>query len=343
VSGKRLFARTALIYALPLALLVPFGSAAYANLGTLPAPAVTPTHHTSPKPPVRPVALTPKASFTPTVTTILSPSGLDQLKADLAAIAGQSGAQVAVSLVELSGRNRQTLALNGSQAFYAASEYKLPLLMAEAQLVVSGQASPSDRLCYQPGDDEAGWFTDYAPGACFTRAELVTRTGRYSDNTAARILVRYLGGPAALNAYARAAGMTSSALWDPNTTTANDLAALWVSEALGRLGGSPAQNWLYPILTHTAEEAGIAAGMPASATVVHKTGDMYGTENDAAYVASGSVRYVLVVSVTGPDEATGWTVVQRLSARVWQYEAGRPDYPAPIIAPPAPKLRDARH
>ena len=112
---------------------------------------------------------------------------------------------------------------------------------------------------------------------------------------------------------------------------------------MGQLGGSAAQNWLYPILTHTAEEAGIAAGMPASATVVHKTGDMYGTENDAAYVANGSVRYVLVVSVTGPDEATGWTVVQRLSARVWQYEAGRPDYPAPIIAPPAPKLRDTRH
>ncbi len=332
-----------MIYAMPLVLLVPFGSAAYANLGTLPAPIVTPTHHTSPKPAVRPVALTPKASFTPTVTTILGPSGSDQLKADLAAIAGQSGAQLRVSLVELSGRSRQTLALNGDQAFYAASEYKLPLLMAEAQQVVSGQASPIDSLCYDPGDAEDGWFTDYAPGACFSRAELVTRTGRYSDNTAGRILVRYLGGPGALNAYARAAGMTNSALWDPNTTTTNDLAALWVSEALGHLGGSAAQNWLYPILTHTAEEAGIAAGLPASATVVHKTGDMYGTENDAAYIANGSIRYLLTVSVTGPDEATGWTVIQRLSARVWQYEAGRPDYPTPIIASPAPKLRDTRH
>jgi beta-lactamase class A len=343
MSGSRLIVRTALIHALPLALLLPFGSAAYANLGTLPVPTAASVRHPSPKPAVRPVALTPKVSFTPTVTTIVGPSSLDQLKADLAAIAGQSGARVAVSLVELSGRNRQTLALNGGQGLYAASEYKLPLLMAEAQQVVSGQASSSDSLCYDPVDAEDGWFTDYGPGACFSRAELVTRTGRYSDNTAARILVRYLGGPGALNAYARAAGMTNSALWDPNTTTTNDLAALWVSEAMGQLGGPVAQNWLYPILTHTAEEAGIAAGLPASVTVVHKTGDMYGTENDAAYVAGGSVRFVLAISVSGPDEATGWTVIQRLAARVWQYEASRPDYPTPVIAPPAPTLRDTRH
>ncbi|MEO6796608.1 MAG: serine hydrolase [Candidatus Dormibacter sp.] len=334
--------RALLTYGLALALLVPLGVGAYADPAA--APAIKELRHTSPKPASRPLAVsTPKATPTPTLTTILSPSGFDQLKADLNAMAAQSSAQVGISLQELSGPGRQNLALNGTAAFYAASEYKLPLLMAEAQQVAAGQARPGDVLCYDPSDAEDGWFTDYQPGACFSRADLVTRAGRYSDNTAARILVRYLGGPTALNAYARAAGMTNSALWLPNTTTANDLAAIWVAEALGQLGGAPAQGWLYPVLTHTATESGIPAGLPASATVVHKTGDMYATQADAAYVISGRVRYVLAVGVVGLDEASAWNLIQRISARVWHYEASRPDYPTRVIATPAPVLRDVRH
>ena len=333
--------RALLTYGLALALLVPLGIGAYADPA---APAIKEIRHSSPKPPRRAVGVsTPKVTPTPTLTTVLSPSGFDQLRADLTAIAARSGALVGISLEELSGPGRQNLALNGSAGFYAASEYKLPLLMAEAHQVAAGQARPGDVLCYDPSDPEDGWFDDYEPGSCFSRAELATRVGRYSDNTAARILVRYLGGPSVLNAYARAAGMTGSALWDPNTTTANDLAAAWVAEAMGQLGGPAAQGWLYPVLTHTASEDGIPAGLPRSATVVHKTGDMYATQEDAAYVINGRVRYVLAVCVAGLDEASGWAVIQRISARVWQYEAGRPDYPTRVIATPAPVLRDVRH
>ena len=137
--------------------------------------------------------------------------------------------------------------------------------------------------------------------------------------------------------------MANTTLWDPNTTTADDLTAVWVNETLGHLGGPAAQGWLYPNLTHTTAEAGIPAGIPAGARVVHKTGDMYGTENDAADVSKGSLHYVRAICVAGLDEASGWNLIQRISARVWQYEAGRPDYPKPIVASPAPKIHDARH
>ena len=334
--------RSLLTYGLAVALLVPLGSAAYAQ-GAAPVRASKPLRHSSPRPAPSPAKLTPKPAPAQTFTTVIQPSAFDQLRSDLAAMAGQSGAQVGISLEELSGRGRQTLSLNGGQGFYAASEYKLPLLMAQAQQLASGQVSPDDSLCLDPSDSEDGWFQDYEPGSCFSRAELVRRTGLYSDNTAARILVRYLGGPDALNNYARAAGMANSSLWLPNTTTADDLAAIWLNESLGRLGGTAAQAWLYPNLTHTATEAGIPAGLPGGARVVHKTGDMYGTENDAADVSNGSVHYVLSVCVSGLDEFSGWNLIQRISARVWQYEASRPDYPTPIIASPAPKIHEARH
>jgi beta-lactamase class A len=277
-------------------------------------------------------AAEPAAIPAPPVTTVLSASALDQLESDLETIATRSGANVGISLQELSGPRRNTVSLNGNQSFYAASTYKLPLLMAEAQQLAFGQASPSDVLCFDPSDAEDGWFTDYADGSCFTRDELVTRAGRYSDNTAAHILVRYLGGPDALNSYAKSIGMTESALWIPNTTTPDDLTAAWVNEALGRLGGPAAQRWLFPVLTHTANEEGIPARLPAAATVVHKVGTMYGTENDAAYVVDGPVSYVLSVSVDGLDEAEGWSLIAQISARIWQYEVSRPEFVVPVVA-----------
>jgi beta-lactamase class A len=277
------------------------------------------------------------------VTTVITPSAFDQLQGDLQTIAAQSGARVGISLQELSGPRRNSLSLNGNQSFYAASAYKVPLLMAEAQQIASGEASPSDDLCFEPGDAEDGWFSDYAEGSCFTREELAWRAGRYSDNTAAHILVRYLGGPDALNNYAKSIGMTASELWIPNTTTTNDLASAWVNEALGRLGDAPAQRWLYPVLTHTANERGIPAGLPSTATVVHKVGTMYETENDSAYVANGGIAYVLSVSVDGLDETAGWSVIAHVSARVWHYELGRPEYVLPVIPPEAPRQPENRY
>ena len=326
------------IYPLAVSLLILVGNAAYASpsVSVLPIAAVARQQGQLARP-------MPSSKPAPPVTTVLASSAFDQLQSDLRTIMAKSGARVGISLQELSGPRRNSLSISGNQSFYAASTYKLPLLMAEAQQIASGQVSPSDVLCFDPRDGEDGWFTDYDAGSCFTRNELALRTGRYSDNTAAHILVRYLGGPDALNRYAKSIGMTASALWIPNTTTPDDLTAAWVNEALGRLGGVAAQHWLLPLLTHTASEHGIPAGLPAGATVMHKIGTMYGTEIDAAYVVNGRISYVLTVGIAGLDEATGWSVIAKVSARIWQYESSRPDFVAPIVKPVVQSPRLNRH
>src|SRR6266567_5287517 len=254
------------IYVLLACLLMLAGTAAYASQALTPSPSVAVSR---PQALVRPLPPTIPA---PPVTTVLAASAFDQLRGDLQTIAARSGARVGISLQELSGPRRNNLSLGGGATFTAASAYKVPLLMAEAQQIASGQARGADVLCFDPGDAEDGWFDDYGLGSCFTRDELSLRAGRYSDNTAARILVRYLGGADALNAYAKSIGMTASVLWVPNTTTPDDLTAAWVNAALDRLGGAAARQWLFPLLTHTANEHGIPAGLPANATVVHKVG-----------------------------------------------------------------------
>src|SRR5947199_4445171 len=331
-GGHRRALRRLAIYPVVAILLIVVGNGAYAssNVSVSPiAPLSRESGHLA-RVPAAPLAAKPA----PPVMTILAPAACDEWRSDLEAVARAGGGRVGICLEELSGPRRTNLSVNGGQSFGAASTYKLVLLMAEAQQIASGQGRDSDLLCYAASDAEDGWFMDYQPGSCFTRDELALRTGRYSDNTAAHMLVRYLGGPDALNRYAKAIGMNNSALWVPNTTTPDDLSQAMVSEALGRLGGAAAQAWLYPILTRTTTEQGIPAGLPGGTTVVHKTGTLDATENDAAYVRNGRIAYVLSVTVDGLDVGAARSVIARISARIWQYESNRPDYAAPVILRP---------
>jgi beta-lactamase class A len=245
------------------------------------------------------------------------------LVAVLQQLVAQSGATAGVNVVELGGSDPLTWSLDGGAVFTAASTYKLVALMMEAQNIAAGSTDPNGLVCYQDSDYEAGWFDDYAPGTCFTRNELASRAAQQSDNTAGHMLVRDLGGSGALNAWAACVGTTDSAFFDGNTTTASDLAVLWTAEAKGSLGGASAQAWLYPLLTGTATEAGVPAGVSGSA-VVHKTGAIDALENDAALVTTGpDGPYVLVVMTDGLGGAAGWGLIASISATVWQTEETR--------------------
>jgi beta-lactamase class A len=274
-----------------------------------PAPSATPT--VEPSPPA-----TPEPTPTPTPTPSPAARSFAALETQVDGLLQSAGAEGGVTLIELGPG--QAWSLNGDQSFVAASTYKLPLLMEEAQAMAGGAAHESDVLCYDPGDWEDGWFSDYAPGACYTRGELDRRVGEYSDNTAAHILVRVDGGGDALNAYARAHGATESEFWDPNVTTTSDLARLWQDEAAGHAGGSAAQQYLYPLLTDTAYEDGIPAGVPTGTTVVHKIGILDGEVNDAALVVNGPRgSYVLTVCTDG----AGWSVIADVARAVSRFEA----------------------
>lgn len=248
----------------------------------------------------------------------------DGLQHTVQRLLDDAGASGGVSLIELGSRGPQSWSYQGDQQFAAASTYKLPLLMQEAQNVASGRWHGTDLLCYQDGDWEDGYYSDYQEGFCLSRSQLGHRVGKASDNTAAHIMIRYDGGSSSLNSYARAHGTQHSAFYDPNTTTAGDLARLWANEANGRAGGRQAQQYLYPMLTRTAYEQGIPAGVPTKTTVVHKIGILGGVVNDAALVLGGpGGAYVLAICTDGPGSDAGWTLLADVSRAVWQFEATR--------------------
>lgn len=254
-------------------------------------------------------------SFVPTQTSGLAAS-IEQ------AIAA-SGGSASVTLIELGRTTPVIWSFDGSSVFVAASTYKLVALMMEAQNIAAGKTDPNGFICYQDDDYESGWFDDYSDGVCFTRNELAQRAGIYSDNTAGHMLVRDLGGADVLNAWAASYGVTQSTFFSDNTTTSNDLSALWVAEAAGRLGGTAAQSWLYPLLTNTRTESGVPAGVAASAAVVHKTGTVDDVVDDAALVRNGPHgAYVLTVMTSGLGDS-GWPLIASISSTVWSFEASR--------------------
>lgn len=259
---------------------------------------------------------TPSPTAEATPTPAPTPRSFDELQTRVAELLQTAGADGGVSLVELGPGHAWSL--NGDQPFSAASTYKLPLLMEEAQDIAAGTAHATDLLCYDPSDWEDGWFSDYTAGDCYSRAELDQRVGLYSDNTAAHILVRVDGGGDALNEYAKAHGATESEFWDPNVTTSSDLARLWENEAAGGAGGTAAQRYLYPLLTNTAYEDGIPTGVPAGTTVVHKIGILDGELNDAALVTSGPRgAYILTVCTEGGS----WSLIADVARTISAFEA----------------------
>jgi beta-lactamase class A len=248
----------------------------------------------------------------------------DGLQASVTQLIRAAGGNGGVALVELGGPAPQSWSFQGDTPFVAASTYKLPLLMEEAQNVTGGRWRGTESVCYRDGDWEDGWYTDYTDGLCLSRAQLEHRIGHDSDNTAAHMLIRVDGGPNVLNQYAKAHGAQASSFFEPNNTTPNDLARLWSDEAAGRAGGRPAQQYLYPMLTQTSFERGIPAGVPAGTTVVHKIGELDDVVNDAALVQQGPRGpYVLVVCTEGVGGDAGWKLVADVSRAVWQFESTR--------------------
>jgi beta-lactamase class A len=272
----------------------------------------------TPAPPAAEVSPEPAAAPPPT-----HPS-FGPLAQAVGGIIAASGSSVGMSLVELGGAAPGNWSTGGSVPMDAASTYKLPALMAEAQLVAEKKTDPAGQVCFQDSDWEDGWYDDYSAGDCYSRNVLANRAGIDSDNTAGHMLVRDLGGADALNSYADGLGALNSTFFDVNQTTSDDLARLLAVEANGNAGGASAQAWLYPRLNKTRFEAGIPAGAPAGTSVIHKTGELNSVVDDAAIVAGGkSGTYVLAVMTDGPGGDAAWSTVAQISAAVWAYEAAR--------------------
>lgn len=250
--------------------------------------------------------------------TAWSAKGAEQdASAQLAALESASGGRLGVA-----GFNTATGARvqhRADERFPLCSTFKLMLAAAVLDRSAKEGGLLGRRVNYSKGDIIANSpITEKNLAAGMTVAELCAATIQYSDNAAANLLMKILGGPPAVTAFARSSGDEVFRLdrWETelntaipgdlrDTTTPSAMAAsvqrLVLGNALGAAQRDQLKVWL---LGNTTSTERFVAGVPAGWKVGDKTGGgSYGTNNDVGVLWPPSgAPLVLAVYLTFPQK-----------------------------------------
>jgi beta-lactamase class A len=189
-----------------------------------------------------------------------------------------------------------TAAYRAGERFAMCSTYKA--LAAGAILHRDSRGELARHVSYRRADlVEHSPVTALQVAAGMTVEQLCAAAVSYSDNTAANLLLRELGGPAGVTAFARSLGdrvtrldrtepdLNKATPGDVRDTTspraiAADFEAVVVRSALTPANRALLTRWL---IRDTTGAGRIRAGVPRGWTVADKTGTGgYGTDNDVA-------------------------------------------------------------
>jgi len=215
-----------------------------------------------------------------------------------AALERAAGGRLGVCAIDTaSGRRAQHRA---DERFPFCSTFKAMLSAAVLAQSVDRPGLLRQRVTYGQSD-----LVNYSPvsgqhvGTGMTVAGLCEATIQYSDNSAANLLMKLIGGPSAVTAYARSIGDDTFRLdrWETelNTALPGDLrdtttpAAMAASLRVLTLGDAlPAAQRAQLVAWLRGNKVGdkrIRAGVPAGSQVADKTGTGdYGTTNDAGVI-----------------------------------------------------------
>ncbi|MDW9247554.1 PEN family class A beta-lactamase, Bcc-type [Burkholderia cepacia] len=237
----------------------------------------------------------------------VAPAAAGQMLAELeSSVGGRLGV---CAIDAASGR---VIAHRPDERFPFCSTFKAMLSAAVLAQSVERPALLQQRVTYTRAD-----LVNYSPvsekhvGEGMTVAALCEAAIQYSDNSAANLLMKLLGGPSAVMAYARSIGDDTFRLdrWETelNTALPGDLrdtttpAAMAASMRVLMVGDAlPAAQRAQLVAWMRGNKVGdkrLRAGVPAGWTVGDKTGTGdYGTTNDAGVVWSPS-RAPIAVAV----------------------------------------------
>ncbi|WP_374672993.1 class A beta-lactamase [Ideonella sp.] len=226
------------------------------------------------------------------------------------ALEAQAGGRLGVTLIDPA--RQQRVAWRGGERFPMCSTFKWPLAAAMLARVDAGAASLDQVLRY--GRDELvahSPFTERHAGRGMRVGDLCAATVAHSDNTAANVLLRALGGPSAFTRFVRAQGDAWTRLDrdepalnearpgdERDTTTPDAMAALMQRLLLGD-GLSPAARQQLKAWGLATVTSGIRLrkGLPAGWQLADKTGtNDQGSANDVGVFWTSTGRPIVVAA-----------------------------------------------
>jgi beta-lactamase class A len=246
------------------------------------------------------------------------------LEASLRAAIAASGAEVAVAMRTLDGRD--TVLIDADKPFHAASTMKVPVMIELFRQAQTGQLGLDDPL---PVRNEFHSIVDGSPytlsegddsdkevysaaGKTLTLRQLCEVMITVSSNFAANLLIERLGvenirktvSSLGADGMQVLRGVEDQKAFDKglnNTTTARGLLLLLERLARGEAVDRASDAAMIDVLKRQKFNDGIPAGLPAGTPVAHKTGSITRIHHDAG-VVFGARPYTLVILVRGIDD-----------------------------------------
>jgi beta-lactamase class A len=166
-----------------------------------------------------------------------SDPGLPRLEQQINYVSQVTDGAVGVSAIHL--ETRRSVSIRGSDPFPMASTFKVPVAVQIMTLVDEGKLRLSDMVSLTPQDlhPGSGELSDllFHPGLSLSIENLLEIMLVISDNSAADIMLRQAGGPAAVTARMRALGFNNIRIDRPT--------ALLISDWVGVKNVPPQSEW----------------------------------------------------------------------------------------------------
>ena len=235
---------------------------------------------------------------------------------NLTAIERRTGGRLGVALVDAGGRLLMQHRMD--ERFAMCSTFKLPLAGMVLDGVRDGRWSLADPLPITRADiiSHSPLSEPHVAGGSMALELATAAIVTHSDNAAANLVLRRIGGPAAFTAWLRGQGdsatrldrtelaLNENALGDPRDTTtpaamAQTARRLLLGTALSASSRDQLRQWTVASQTGLRR---IRAGLPAGWQAGDKTGSCGTAWNDVAWLRSPSgAEYVLTVYLDRPS------------------------------------------
>ncbi len=248
---------------------------------------------------------------------------LNHLEDELHDIVEDSEGQYGIHVQILNANMSRTIQIRAGEPFFAASLYKIPLVLQLYEKALSESIDLDTEIVYKEEyfATGAGILKEEEPGSSYDLRYLSALSIIHSDNIAANMLRKELG-LAALQNYQEDLGAEEVCVYE-NLASPHDI-GLFLDHLLKLTEEHPD---LFTEIIDWMKEAyprdRIPAGIPNEVSVASKTGTWPGTEtyNDAALIFcnDGTVISLVVMSEDVPIYSEGMTTIADIASTVYDH------------------------
>jgi beta-lactamase class A len=224
------------------------------------------------------------------------------------------------------------------EQFFTASTIKVPIMVAVYRKVDQGDLEFSQEVEIKKEDwaAGAGWLQWEKAGTKQTVGDLLLLMMTQSDNVAANVLVRLVGGADHVNEVARSLGAENTLLYQKvsseraavpeldNRTTPRDMATMVQKIAEGKAASDKSCGYMIELMNLNELDWWLDAGLPYDVYAANKAGWLYEVYDDVGIVKAGDRPYVVaILSKYGTgDGDQGRILIEDLSRTVWEAQNG---------------------